>query len=131
VAAGQVPATSDLELRWTRRLMSMHRYVVSNSLSHTVDGVRVISGDIAAEIKQIKEQDGGDLLLMCGPALFAELTRQQLIDQYMLYVCPNAIGQGNHLFRDISGPVKLAFDHTVPFSTGVNLHYYRPVSISA
>jgi riboflavin biosynthesis pyrimidine reductase len=64
---------------------------------------------------------------MCGPALFAELSRHRLIDQYMLYVCPNVIGQGNHLFRDLGVPVKLAFDRTVPFSTGVNLHYYRPV----
>jgi riboflavin biosynthesis pyrimidine reductase len=62
----------------------------------------------------------------CGPALVAELSRHQLIDQYMLYVCPNAIGRGKHLFSDIDKPIKLEFDRTVPFSTGVNLHYYRP-----
>jgi hypothetical protein len=53
--------------------------------------------------------------------LSAELARHRLIDQYMPYACPNVMGRGNHLFRDISEPVTLTFERTVPFSSGVNL----------
>jgi dihydrofolate reductase len=127
VADGQVPAQTETELAWTQRLMAMDRYVVSNTLTGITDGTQILSGDVAAGISRIKQESGGDLLLMCGPALFADLTRRELIDQYMLYVCPNAMGRDNHLFRDISEPITLACDRTVPFSSGVNLQYYRPL----
>jgi dihydrofolate reductase len=126
VASGEVPADSKLELAWTRRLTAMDKYVISNTLTDAEHNTQVLSGDIAGQIQRIKQANGGDLLLMCGPALFAELTRHHLIDQYMLYVCPNAIGHGNHLFRDISEPIALSYERTVPFSAGVNLQYYRP-----
>ena len=79
------------------------------------------------QLTELKLGAGGDLLLMCGPSLFAELTAHRLIDEYMLYVCPNALGHGTHLFRELPEPVKLKFKRTVPFASGVNLHHYAPV----
>jgi dihydrofolate reductase len=130
VAAEQIPAETDLVLRWTKRLMAMDQFVVSNSLSPATPGVRVLSGDVVAEIGQLKQQDGGDLLLMCGPALFAELTSHRLIDEYMLYVCANALGRGNHLYRDVAEPIALVPERMVPFSGGMELRHYRPLYTS-
>jgi len=127
VASGQIPASTDLELRWTQRLTAMDKYVISHSPSATHSYTDVLSGDIAAALTELKQRDGRDLLLICGPGLFAELNRYQLIDEYMLYVCPSAMGQGLHLFRDIAEPLKLTFERTVPFGTGMNLQCYRPV----
>ena len=67
----------------------------------TTPGISVISGDIAPQIRQLEQQQGGDLLLMCGPRLFAVLTANQLIDEYIfyvyVYVYPNELGHGDHL----------------------------------
>lgn len=127
VASGQLTAETELELRWTQRLTGMDKYVISNTLTGAGHNTQVLSGDIATAIRRLKQDDGGDLLLMCGPALCAELTCHNLIDQYMLYVCPNAMGGDNHLFRDIIEPIPLVYERSVPFSAGVNLQYYRPV----
>jgi dihydrofolate reductase len=127
VAAGQIPASTDLELRWTQRLIAMDKYVISHSPGAAHANTEVLSGDIAAAVTGLKQRDGGDLLLICGPGLFAELTRHQLIDEYMLYVCPNAMGHGLHLFQDIDKPLKLRPGNTVPFGAGMNLQYYRPM----
>ena len=107
VAAGEILPETDLppeeahseslvarHLSWTKRLMEMDKFVVSNSIPPTTPGISVISDDIAPQIRQLKQQEGGDLLLMCGPSLFAVLTANQLIDEYMFYVYPNALGHG-------------------------------------
>jgi dihydrofolate reductase len=130
VAAEQIPAETDLHLSWTKRLMAMDKFVVSNSLPPTTPGARVLSGDIVAQMRQLKQHEGEDLLLMCGPSLFAELTSHRLIDEYMLYVYPNALGRGSHLYGDIAAPIALVPERTVPFSGGMELRHYRPVYTS-
>lgn len=127
VASGELAPETDLELRWTKRLMEMQKFVVSTTLHDLGDNTTVIASDVADELANLKGQSGGDLLLQCGPALFAELTRQHLIDEYMLYMCPNVMGQGTHLFRDLTAPIRLRFERSVPFRAGVNLHFYAPV----
>ncbi len=127
VASEEIAAETDLELRWTKRLMEMDKFVVSTTLHDLGDNTSVIASDVAGELAKLKERSGGDLLLQCGPALFAELTSQHLIDEYMLYMCPSAMGRGTHLFRDVTAPITLRFERSVPFKAGVNLHFYAPV----
>ena len=139
VAAGEISAETDLapedadnehfvasHLAWTKRLMDMDKFVVSNSLSPTTPAIGVISGDIEAQIQQLKQQDGGDLLLMCGPSLFAVLNASQLIDEYMFYVYPNALGRGKHPYRDVAAPISLTPERSVPFADGMELREYTP-----
>ena len=139
VAAGELPAEADLpredahnealvarHLAWTQRLMDMDTFVVSNSLPATTPGVTIISGDIAPQIRRLKQQDEGDLLLMCGPSLFATLTAHKLIDEYLLYVYPNALGHGEHLYRDVPAPITLTPVRTVSFAEGMELRQYAP-----
>lgn len=127
VATGAIAAGTDVELRWTRRLAAMPKYVLSKKLTEVSGNASILRGNIVEEFTRLKREAPGDLLLMCGPSLFAQLTAQRLIDQYMLYVCPNALGQGTHLFRESPEHVKLKYERTVPFATGVNLQYYAPV----
>ncbi len=70
---------------------------------------------------------GGDILLVCGPSLYAQLTAARLIEEYMLYVSPSLAGQGTLLARELPNTVKLAFERTVPFSSSMMLQCYRPI----
>jgi dihydrofolate reductase len=139
VASGEIPPENDLppeetnnerflasHLSWTKRLMDMDKFVVSNSLPPTTHGISVISDDITSEIRQLKQQQGWDLLLMCGPSLFAVLTANRLIDEYLFYVYPNALGHGNHLYRDIAAPIALTPGRIAPFAQGMELREYMP-----
>jgi dihydrofolate reductase len=125
VAAGEIPAGNDIEWRWTRRLMAMPKIVVSTTLSEDPEtNTRLVDADIAGRLGQLKAESGSDVLLMCGPALAAHLAAHQLIDEYLLYVCPIAFGRGVHLFRDFTSPARLAHRDTRRFHSGVNLHRY-------
>jgi riboflavin biosynthesis pyrimidine reductase len=106
-------------------MMEMPKYVLSTKQTEAYVNTTILrSPEILPKLKQEAE---GDILLLCGPRLFAELSSKRLIDEYMLYVCPSAIGQGTHIFRDIPENIKLTFERAIPFSSGMNLHYYTPV----
>jgi dihydrofolate reductase len=125
VALGHLPAASDLERKWTQRLLEMPKYVLSMKLEKSDDeNTTVIRGGIGEEITKLKVRSPRGLLLMCGPSLCAHLTSLGLIDEYMFYMCPNVVGQGVQLFRDIPDYVKLKFEKSLAFKAGVNLHYY-------
>lgn len=126
VAAGAIPPENDIERRWAQRLMAMKKVVLSTTLEDLTGNTTVLDGDIGAAIAAMKVKSGGDILLMCGPSLVAQLTNERLIDEYMLFMCPNALGRGVHLFRDIAEPVRLRFQRSRLFRGGVNLVYYTP-----
>lgn len=127
VATGAIPPETDVELKWATRLLDMPKYVISRTSPDVAANTQIVTGDIKAELAELKQESGGDVLLMCGPSLLAQLTAARLVDEYMLYVCPSAFGSGTHLFRDITDYIKLQYERSVTFSGGVNLHYYKPV----
>lgn len=127
VANGKIKSSTDLELRWTQRLRDMQKYVVSNTLSTVTDKTSVLKGDITSQIRSLKKQQGGDLLLICGTSLYTLLTKEHFIDEYMLYVCPSVAGEGKHLFSQLSDTLELVFQKSVAFSSGMFLQYCKPI----
>lgn len=130
VAAGTVPSQNDVELAWARRLTDMPKYVVSATLASAPDNTQVLSGDIVAKVAELKRTQAGRHLLICGPSLFAQFTRARLIDEYMLFVCPNLMAHGDRLAREIPEGLKLTYEGFLPFGSGMNLMRYRPLYLS-
>jgi dihydrofolate reductase len=103
----------------------MPKFVISRSAPTLVGHEdHVLSSEVERAVSELKDQPGGDLLLMCGPALLAQLNRKRLIDEYMLYACPNALGHGRHLFGDIDEPLHLTVEQTVAFASGMTFNRY-------
>jgi dihydrofolate reductase len=127
VGKGELPASNELEQAWTQRMVAMHKFVISNTLQSAASDTTVIGGDVSAGIRELKERHAGDLLLICGPGLFTQLTAAELIDEYILYISPLALSSGGHLFRDVRGPISARVASTRPFTSGMTLHRYQPL----
>jgi dihydrofolate reductase len=81
---------------------------------------------IADEVLALKSQPGGDLALG-GADLAATFMRQDLIDEYRLYVHPIVLGQGKPLFAWSDTKISLRLAETRTFGNGVvRLRYQRP-----
>jgi dihydrofolate reductase len=99
------------------------KYVVSNSLDRaTWNNTTVVSGDVAGQLRQIKEQSG-DIGMSGSATLVRWLLGNGLLDKLHLLVHPIAVGHGQRLFEDTpTYPLELV-DYRV-FKTGVlNLTY--------
>jgi dihydrofolate reductase len=103
------------------------KYVASNK--HTEPrwaNTTVLSGDLAAAIRELKAKPAGELQVHGSGTLTRWLLENDLVDEITLLVCPAVVGQGTRLFPD-SGP-DLALDvvESRAFPKGITLQVYRP-----
>jgi dihydrofolate reductase len=108
------------------RMNSMPKHVVSSTLKDPGWNSTVISGDVVAEIAQLKAGDGGPILVAGSGALVHTLIDHDLVDEYRLMVFPVSIGGGLRLFPDSRKKTALKLIDTTDFPAGVVLSTYVP-----
>jgi dihydrofolate reductase len=107
------------------KMNSMPKYVVSTTLRNPKwTNSHVISGDVVAEIKKLKAQDGEDLLVFGSATLVNFLIQHDLVDEYNLLVYPVVLGTGKRLFQDGSATA-LELAETYEVGRGVVAFRYR------
>lgn len=87
---------------------------------------KVLSGDLAEEITNLKNQTGKDLLAHGGVEFARNLVQTGLVDEFCLAMHPVAAGKGLGLFEKLSQPLYLKLIDTKVFSTGAMVNIYRP-----
>ncbi|GAA3573476.1 dihydrofolate reductase family protein [Nonomuraea rosea] len=120
--------TTDQDQDAARALNDTKKYVVTNSLEKADwNNTTIISGDVAARLRELKEQVEGDLQMSGSATTVRWLLANGLIDELSLLVHPIVVGHGRRLFEDTQTyPLKLAKSET--FKTGVLNLTYTPVA---
>lgn len=81
------------------RINSMPKYVASNTLTEPLAwNATLITGDIAAEVAKLKQQDGKDLVMYGCGELARTLLEHGLVDEFVFWVYPVVRGSGTRLF---------------------------------
>jgi dihydrofolate reductase len=124
---GFAAAWPEREGEYADRLNGVEKYVVSTTLESAAwNNSHVIGGDVAEEVRKLKEQDGPDLLVHGSLTLVQSLIMHGLVDQFNLLVYPLVLGGGKRLFWEGSS-AKLKLAETRAFDTGVVLFQYEPI----
>jgi dihydrofolate reductase len=109
------------------KMNGMPKYIVSSTLREVPwSGSRLVEGDIATAVRNLKQLPGQDLLLAGSAQLFDLLMRENLIDVYRLMVHPVVLGEGLRLFSEANARRTLELADTTVFGTGVVVLEYRP-----
>ena len=106
----------------------IQKYVVSTTLKSTTAwrNSTLISGQVVAEVRKLKEQTGKDILVDGSSALLHTLIQNDLIDEYALHVYPLVLGGGKRLFPE-GKRLNLKLNQSIPLPTGVIFQKYEPV----
>jgi dihydrofolate reductase len=80
---------------------------------------RWLGQHIVQTLRDLKEQDGGPLLLPGSSHLFQTLMEHRLVDEIRLLVFPVVLGKGKRLFTERSRPTAFKVTHSTITSTGV------------
>jgi dihydrofolate reductase len=129
-AHGEV--ATEAEVAYATLVRELPKYVASDTLNGVQGNATILRrADLVKEIAALRNQPGGDLFLMCEPALLSTLSAKRLVDKYMLDVYPVALGRGVHLFRDIARPIVLSHLSSRRFPQGVNVNVYKPDYVTA
>jgi dihydrofolate reductase len=109
------------------RMNTMPKYVVSATLDR-VDwaGSILLKGDLAEEIRKLKELPGKDLLLAGSGLLFLGLMEENLIDVYRFMVHPVILGKGRRLFSEETTRRVLELTEVKRFGSGIVVLDYTP-----
>jgi dihydrofolate reductase len=112
------------------KMNDMPKYVVSTTLSdEDADWTnsKVIRGDVAGEISQVKEQIEGDLLVAGSAQLVSTLAEHDLVDEYRLMLFPVVLGAGKRLFEEGTARTTLRLVKATPVGPdGVIVLTYTP-----
>lgn len=86
----------------------------------------IARGDLADEIATLRRQPGGEIIAWGGARLAQSLSRDGLIDEYVLVIQPVAFGSGLPMFRNLPDALQLELLEAQTFDTGTVLHIYEP-----
>ena len=108
-------------------LNSRPKYVVSTSLTDPQwADTSVLTGDVAAAVRDLKAQHDGELLVPGSGALVRWLLANDLVDQLDLVTYPVVVGQGTRLFPDSGPDTALDLVSSRTTSRGITIQTYRP-----
>ena len=87
-------------------VMTATKYVASNTRdSSDWQPTVFLSGDLAENVRQLKQTEGPDLHVMGSADMLQTLFKHDLVDTLELMIIPITLGQGKRLFQDGTIPV--------------------------
>lgn len=100
------------------------RYVFSNSLDRVEHNSRLVRGDVADVLSEIRREVHGDIEV-AGPTIAGQFVRRGLVDAYRLIVHPVVLGGGKPFWPPLDAPISLRLVETHRFSSGAMLLAYE------
>lgn len=123
------PLQKNNEMGIADYINNVAKVVVSTTLQKADwHNTTIISGNLAAEVTKLKEQPGGDIVVLGSGLLVQSLMQANLVDEYQLSLIPIVLGRGKQLFPAGVAAQNLQLVAAKPFSTGVVLMRYKPAT---
>jgi dihydrofolate reductase len=109
-------------------LNERQKYVASRTLEEPLSwkNSTLLEGDAMDAVARLKEQPGGDLVVLGSGELVQSLMRRNLVDGYVLLIHPLVLGSGRRLFTDGGSPGSLRLVEAKTTTTGVVIATYQP-----
>jgi dihydrofolate reductase len=86
----------------------------------------LLQGDVAKAVAELKEQPGGNLVVLGSGELVQTLMENDLVDRHGIMINPIVLESGKRLFRGGSAKRPLWLVDSKTTSTGVLIATYEP-----
>ncbi|MFJ2825978.1 dihydrofolate reductase family protein [Streptomyces toxytricini] len=111
------------------RMNALPKHVVSSTLTAadlTWNNTSLVPGDKPLPaIRQLRDREGGDLVVMGSPSLVRTLIEEGLVDELRLNVMPVVLGGGKSIFPTSGSKRTLHLVSAVTSPTGVQVCTYQ------
>ena len=121
------PSYSD-NVGFADRMNSMPKYVVSKTLqSADWNNSTILSGDVVDDVKKLKHDIAGVILVAGSAQLVQTLLENDLVDELRLMVFPVVLGSGKRLFGETSDKKTMQLASSEIVGDGIAILTYRRV----
>jgi dihydrofolate reductase len=102
------------------------KYVASRTLTSAGwANTTIISGDVAAEVARLKQEEGGEIQVSGSGTLVQTLLEHDLVDEIRLMTFPVLVGSGKRLFAEGTIPRGLRLAESRALGSGVTVSVYE------
>jgi dihydrofolate reductase len=113
------PAAFESNAVVAERMNNLPKIVFSTTLEKSSwNNTTLVKGDIAAEMRKLKNETGPDMVIMGSGTIVAQLADARLIDDYHVVLNPIVLGSGRTMFDGVHERQNLQLTQTRPFSNG-------------
>lgn len=117
----------DPEYTFGKKMMDTKKVVFTKTLEKSPwKNTELAKGDLADEIRTLKNQNGGDIIVYGGATFVSALIKAGIIDEFNLFVNPIAIGNGMSVFKELSSRQQLTLVQSKSFKSGIVATVYKP-----
>ena len=96
------------EYEFAKKMLEKPKVVFTKTLDKTIwENTKLAKGNLAEEVNQLKAQKGKDIIVYGGAGFVSSLIKENLIDEYHLFINPTAIGKGMTIFGDVNSKLNL------------------------
>ena len=112
---------------FTPVLNRKQKYVASTTLKEPLPWANstLLRGDARDAVARLKQEPGGEILILGSGALVQSLMERNLVDEYVLLITPLVLGSGRRLFKEGSPHASLELIDTKTTRSGVIFATYR------
>jgi dihydrofolate reductase len=128
---GFADAWPSREGEFADKFNNMPKYVVSSTLEDPEwNNSTVLTGEVVEEVKKLKQELDGDIVVHGSAQLAQTLLDNDLVDEIRLMVFPVVLGTGKRVFEEVGDkkPLRLADSKTV--GDGVSILVYEPAEVA-
>jgi dihydrofolate reductase len=132
------PSISDATVALGEKINNAHKLVVTGE--HPLDELKwgefeapsqLTGNNIEEQITDLKNSEGGDIVIFGSPTLVRALTDANLIDEYQIQVAPVVVHYGEHLFDDLKDRKDFELVDVKALEGGSFLVQYKPAETQA
>ena len=87
---------------------------------------KVTAGDLVEVIKDLKNQEGKDIIVYGGGSFVSSLIKADLIDEYHLFINPAALGDGMTIFKRLTHKQPFRLIKSLASTCGIVVICYEP-----
>lgn len=115
------------EDKWmAERLNNLPKVIFSKKIT-SINWINArVANDIIEEVNELKKEPGKDIIIYGGARIVSSFIRENLIDEYHLFVNPVCIGKGKSIFNKTDGRLDLKLTNTTVSKTGIIILHYEP-----
>lgn len=114
----------DAATNGSQKFVQTPKVVFSRSMDSSPWERTKVANDLVAEVKELKNEAGGDIMAYGGGEFVSSLIKEGLIDEFYLFVNPTLLGKGMPIFSQLEAPQKLKLVEARPFACGITVMHY-------
>jgi dihydrofolate reductase len=95
------PKAAPQDRQFSRWLNAVEKVVFSTTLTEaTWENARITATDPATTVKELRQQEGGDIIVLASTSVIQNLLAANELDRLSITMCPELVGGGPRLFPD-------------------------------